>query len=502
MRSVLTARILVVDDEPANVLLLERIVRRAGYTEVRTTTDSRTAMAHFSEFRPDLVLLDLNMPFVDGFTLLAQIAQAVPEGSYLPVLVLTANVTRDARERALSSGARDFVTKPFDPAEVLLRIRNLLQTRFLHLGLEAQLRHAQKLEVIGRLTSGIAHDFNNLLTSIRGNAQLLLMDAPEGDPTREDLREIDDAVGRAVALIRQMMAFSRKQPPVMHEVDVNSVIAGLRGTLLRLLGNDVELEVSADPALGRVLADPGQMEQVIMNLVVNARDAMPGGGTVTIDTRNDGPDAVLSVGDTGMGIPPEARDRIFDPFFTTKGEGYGTGLGLSIVRGIVEQSRGRIEVASETGRGTTFAIAFPRSERPAPAPVPAVVEHEGSVGGTEVVLVVDADDAVRAVVRKALFRAGYRVVEARGAREALDFARDFAGGIDLLITELLLPGMDGLELCRRLASERPSVRTLLMGVDGEQLAGEDGPGRAFLEKPFTHEDLGRSVRQVLEAGPR
>ncbi|HEY7766910.1 hybrid sensor histidine kinase/response regulator [Longimicrobium sp.] len=502
LHSVLHARLLVVDDEPANVLLLERIVRRAGYTEVRSTTDSRTAMAHVSEFRPDIVLLDLNMPFVDGFALLGEIARAVPEGSYLPVLVLTANVSRDARERALSSGAHDFVTKPFDPAEVLLRIRNLLQTRFLHLGLEAQLRHAQKLEVIGRLTSGIAHDFNNLLTSIRGNAQLLLMEAPEGDPAREDLREIDDAVDRAVALIRQLMAFSRKQPPEMREVHLNAVIAGLRNTLLRLLGNEVRLQVSADPALGPVLADPGQVEQVIMNLVVNARDAMPGGGTLTIATRNDGAEALLSIGDTGVGIPPEARDRIFEPFFTTKDEGQGTGLGLSIVSGIVEQSRGRIEVASDAGRGTTFTLAFPRVEPAAPASAPAAAEHGGLVGGTEAVLVVDADERVRAVLRKVLFRAGYRVFEARGAREALDFARDFAGAIDLLVAGLHLPGMDGVELSHRLASERPSLRTLLLGMEGEGVPAGGAPGRAVLRMPFTPHALGRSVRDLLaEAAP-
>jgi CheY-like chemotaxis protein/anti-sigma regulatory factor (Ser/Thr protein kinase) len=298
------------------------------------------------------------------------------------------------------------------------------------------------------------------------------------------------------------MAFSRKQPPALREVDLNSVIAGLRGTLLRLLVDDVEMAVSADPALGRVLADPGQVEQVIMNLVVNARDAMPAGGTINIDTRNAGPDVVLSIGDTGRGIPPEARDRIFEPFFTTKGEGQGTGLGLSIVRGIVEQSRGRIEVQSEDGRGTTFTIAFPRVEQAAALPVPPALQPMDAARGTEVVLVVDREDGIRAVVRKALFRAGYRVVEARDPEEALEFASVYSGGIDVLVAELALPSADGGWLSRRLRDHRPALRTLFLHSGLRNPAA--GPGLEegmLLEKPFTLDALTRAVRELVAAPP-
>lgn len=366
------ARILIVDDEPANVLLLERLLRRAGYGELRSTSDPRQVLAQFREYRPDLVLLDLHMPHVDGFSVLRDLSALIPEETYLPVLVLTSDVTRQSRERALSAGAKDFVTKPFDATEVLLRIRNLLQTRKLHLHLEQQLRHAQKMEVIGRLTSGIVHDFSNLLTAIGGNARLLLMDTRPGAPAPMELTEIEAAVQRAISLTRQILAFSRNEEPVEGIHDLNDVVGGLQRTLLRLLGGAVRLEMRLAPSPVRVRADAGQLEQVLMNLVVNARDAMEDGGTVTIATGVEGPRpdggwwSRLSVSDTGCGMDAPTLSRVFEPYFTTKATGQGTGLGLSIVRGIVERTDGQVEVASAPGRGTTFHVLLPASGDPTP----------------------------------------------------------------------------------------------------------------------------------------
>ncbi|MBA3555867.1 MAG: response regulator [Gemmatimonadales bacterium] len=379
--------------------------------------------------------------------------------------------------------------------------------------LESQLRQAQKMEALGRFAGGVAHDFNNLLTAIQGYASLLLFDLGPIDPRREDLEEIRKASERAAALTRQILAFSHRQVSEPEPVDLNLLIEDLERMIPRLIGEDVAVVTALDPGLGVVNADPRQLEQVIMNLVVNARDAMPEGGRLTIETANEavaeddpraspdlppGPYIVLTVGDTGTGIDPEIQANIFDPFFTTKEPGRGTGLGLSTVYGIVKQIGGHIEVDSELGRGADFRIYLPelpgarveRAARPAALPAPR---------GSETILLVEDEESVRVFANKALEKQGYTVLEARHGRDALMRLAEHAGPVHLVITDMVMPEMSGGELARRLAGERPEVPVLFMSgySDGEIAHRGLGATSAYLQKPFTSDVLARKVREVL-----
>ncbi|HVH08708.1 MAG TPA: PAS domain S-box protein [Gemmatimonadales bacterium] len=382
--------------------------------------------------------------------------------------------------------------------------------------LEQQLRQAQKMEAVGRLAGGIAHDFNNILTAITGYADLLLEDLATNDPRRQDAEEIHKAADRAAGLTRQLLAFSRQQVLQPRVVDLNALVSELEKMLRRLLGEDVTLATALAPGLGRVRADPGQLEQVIMNLAVNARDAMPHGGKLTLETGDvalGGPSAadlypappgayvMLAVRDTGVGMDPETQGHLFEPFFTTKEKGKGTGLGLATVYGIVKQSGGFIWVTSELGVGNTFNIYLPRVE--------AAVEPVGSRGaqmpvarGTETVLVAEDEAPVRAVARQTLERYGYRVLEAPSAEAALDVAERYSGPIHLLLTDVIMPGLSGRELATRLAARRPETRVIYMsGYTDDEITrhGVLEPGFTFVQKPFTPEALARAVREVLDS---
>jgi PAS domain S-box-containing protein len=389
---------------------------------------------------------------------------------------------------------------------------------------EEQLRQAQKMEAVGRLAGGIAHDFNNLLTVIGANASMLLQDAPEASQEREDLQEIRSAADRAAGLTRQLLAFSRKQIIQPCVLDLNTVVGDTQKMLSRVIGEDVRLQTALEPRLRPVLADAGQMEQIILNLAVNARDAMPGGGTLTVETRTatvaehaaplypgaePGDQAVvLTVRDTGHGMDGETKARIFEPFFTTKGPGQGTGLGLSTVYGIVQQSGGDIRVRSEPGRGTSFQIYLPcarASVLPAAddtrAPLPAAA-------ASETILLVEDEPAVRRLGRRILERGGYAVVEAGSAAAALDLADRHPGPIHLLLTDVVMPGMSGKALADRLGGRMPRLRVLFTSGYTDDAIVQHGvlePGIAFLEKPFTPDVLLRRVREVLgtpaEAAP-
>ncbi len=383
--------------------------------------------------------------------------------------------------------------------------------------LEEQLRQAQKMEAFGQLAGGVAHDFNNLLTVISGNTDLLLADSPADDPKRAALTDIRAAGERAANLTRQLLAFSRKQILEPRLVDVHGVIRGIEKMLRRLIGEDVDIltDLAADPSF--VTVDPGQLEQVVMNLAVNARDAMPRGGRITIRTRNVGPGeaqdsdetggrrqrprVAISVSDTGTGIPPEAKDHLFEPFFTTKEVGKGTGLGLATVYGIVKQSGGDVTVESESGKGATFTVVLPSQPAPLRRGVSGI--SPGAVPrGTETVLVVEDEDAVRRIVQVALESAGYRVVQARNGPEALDAARKHAGTIDLVVTDVVMPGMSGRELAEKILKERPAVRLLFMSGYTDDATVRHGIVEsrvAFLQKPFSPRALARKVREVLDS---
>jgi signal transduction histidine kinase len=382
---------------------------------------------------------------------------------------------------------------------------------------EKQLVQSQKLEAVGRLAGGISHDFNNLLTVILGYTDISKRSLEEGDPLLRNLEEISKASERASSLTRQLLAFSRKQVKQPKVFDVNTVVSDHRKMLRRMIGEDVELRVSLEPELGNIKADPVQLEQVIMNLVVNARDAMPKGGKLSIETSNvyldesyardhvsvvPGEYVMLAISDTGCGMDEETRQQIFEPFFTTKEPGKGTGLGLSMVYGIVRQSGGNIWVYSEEGTGTTFKIYFPRVTAEAQ-------EYKRTNGaaevpkGCETILLVEDAALVRTLARQVLETAGYRVLEAASAEAALNVCEGINGTrIDLLLTDVVMPGMSGNEMSKILLARQPDMPVLYMSGYTDDAIVEHGvlePGINFLQKPFSPGALAMKVREVLDA---
>jgi two-component system, cell cycle sensor histidine kinase and response regulator CckA len=384
--------------------------------------------------------------------------------------------------------------------------------------LEEQLRQSQKMEAVGLLAGGVAHDFNNLLTVISGSTELLLGDAADLDPSRGRLQAIRTAADQAAALTRQLLAFSRKQVLQPKVLDLNAAVSETESMLRRLIGAHIELTTALDPNLGLVRADPGQIGQVILNLAVNARDAMAAGGRLTIETANldldeaearhrlalePGRYVTISVTDTGHGMDEETQARIFEPFFTTKEQGRGTGLGLATVYGILAQSGGGIDVRSAPGAGTTFTVCLPcldegAAEREGPARVPRPAR------GSETILLVEDETAVRTLFVDVLDAEGYTVLAADDVEDALRLCDEHGGPIELMLTDVVMPGMSGPELAGRLLRARPALKVVFMsGYTDDAVArnGELGPGALFLQKPFSIDVLLRTVREVLDAGP-
>jgi two-component system, cell cycle sensor histidine kinase and response regulator CckA len=382
--------------------------------------------------------------------------------------------------------------------------------------LQDQLRQAQKMEAIGRLAGGVAHDFNNLLSVIMGYTSLAIDGMSENDPLRSQLGEVLGASERARDLTRQLLAFSRQQVLEPRIVDLNRIVGQLERMLERLIGEDVELITVKAPDLGHVLVDPSQIEQVVMNLVVNARDAMPKGGKLTIETANvildetyasdhenvsPGPHVMLAVVDTGHGMDRATQARIFEPFFTTKEVGRGTGLGLSTVFGVVRQSGGHVYVYSEPGKGAAFKVYFPRVTGSEP-----VLQAHRAVAprsSSETVLVLEDEEQVRRVVVAMLQRGGYRVIEATRAAEALEIASDPTLTIDLLLTDIVMPGMSGPEVVQLMREVRPSLKAICMSGYTDETVVRHGileSGIAFLQKPITPDSLRHKVRSVLDDG--
>jgi PAS domain S-box-containing protein len=385
-----------------------------------------------------------------------------------------------------------------------------------HRALEQQLRQAQKMEAIGRLAGGIAHDFNNLLMVISGYCEFLVEGTASDPKLNGPSKEIANAAQRATALTRQLLAFSRKQMLAPKVLDLNAIVTENLKMLTRMIGEDIELVMTPSPDLGSVKADPGQIEQVIMNLAVNARDAMPSGGKLTIETGNvsldenyarfhaplkPGEYIMLAISDTGMGMDSDTQNRIFEPFFTTKGS-KGTGLGLSTVYGIIKQSEGYIWVYSERGKGTTFKIYLPRVTATGEMIMPgALVEQSAAEIGREVVLLVEDESTLRGLVRQYLQNQGYTVLEAHSGASALRSASYYSGPIHLLLTDVIMPGMNGRELAQQLTAVRPDTRVLYMSGYTENVIGHNGtldPGVNLLQKPFTLPALKARVREALD----
>jgi two-component system cell cycle sensor histidine kinase/response regulator CckA len=517
-------RVLILEDNENDAELLLRELRRQNYEPVYHRVDSAEGMNEALDREPwSLIISDYSMP---QFTAMHAIEILRRKNLDLPFVIVSGTIGEETAAIAMKSGAHDFLTKgkltrlgaaierelrdaderrEHKKAEVALRRS------------EEQLRQSQKVEAIGRLAGGIAHDFNNLLTIINGYTELLLARIPGEDRMSRDINEIRKAGQRAASLTRQLLAFSRKQILEPKVLDLNTIVVDLEKMLRRLIGEDVELVISPAADLRRTKADPGQIEQVIMNLVVNARDAMPQGGKLTLETANvDLDDAyaarhvgvragayiLLAVSDTGCGMDKESMTHIFEPFYTTKGPGKGTGLGLSTVYGIVKQSGGNVWPYSEPGRGTTFKIYLPQAE--------GVVDRmtrdgrrPGAPRGSETILLVEDQKELRELVRQMLEMNGYTVVAASEGLEALEICKQHTGAIHLMLSDVVMPQMGGRELAQRLASLRPTMKVLYMSGYTSNAIVHHGildPGTAFLQKPFTPDGLACKVREVLDEG--
>jgi two-component system, cell cycle sensor histidine kinase and response regulator CckA len=382
--------------------------------------------------------------------------------------------------------------------------------------LEERSGQSQRMEALGRLAGGVAHDFNNLLTIIGGYSNMVLDGLDAKNPLRKEVEPIAEAAERASALTRQLLAFSRRQLLQPKIVDLNRLITKMNKMLRRVIGEDIELKLALRPDVGRIKADPGQIEQVIMNLAVNARDAMPSGGALSVITENrevvsgdgspdlaEGSYVLLSISDTGTGMDPYTRAHIFEPFFTTKAKGKGTGLGLATVYGIVKQAGGDIQVDSEPGKGSWFRIYLPRTRK---APKGQRTEtHRRPRRGSETILLVEDEPGVRTLAREMLARLGYRVLEAPDAAAALAVWDGAQKPIDLLLTDVIMPHVSGLELAEKLTALRPGLKVLYISGYTDEVIARHGvvqDGALLLQKPFSRKELGLKVRAILDAGSK
>jgi signal transduction histidine kinase len=447
-------------------------------------------------------------------------------GHDLPFILVSAVVSEETAVTAMKAGAHDYIMKR-NLARLVPAIERELreaQTRAARKAAEtalrqseAQLRQTQKIEAVGRLAAGVAHDFNNILTAIMGHSELLLRQLDADDPRRKNAEQIEKVTYLAAGLTRQLLTFSRKQVIEPRVLNLNAVILDIKKMLRRLIGEDIEFCTLLDPAAGHIKADPGQIEQVIMNLAVNARDAMPNGGKLTVTTANTtldknhlnnfpdmdaGDYVMLAIADTGTGMSEEVKAHLFEPFFTTKPSGQGTGLGLATCFGIVKQNASHINVHSEVGSGTTFKIYFPQVQS---ALEPPRVRNQPTeaAGGNETVLLVEDEPVVRELAVATLREKGYLVVEAVNGEEGLRLARQHDGKIDLVLTDVVMPVMGGKEMADALRTYHPDTKVLFTSGYTEEALGHHGvllPGIGFLPKPYLTTTLTRKVREVLDEG--
>jgi signal transduction histidine kinase len=571
------AKVLVIDDAPTNRDLITTLLGYCGHQSLEAR-DGREGLEVVYAERPDLVIVDLLMPTMNGYEFVSRVRRD-PAIAQTPVVFYSASLqNEETRALAKACGVSQVLSKPTSPEEVVrvveealgagkpptllspenpssaIEVVQVLNNRLFLNNKELQdlnarleqrvaertaeletanrrlreqiverekteegLRQFQRLEAVGRLAGGVAHDFNNLLGVILGQSEILL-DRSLEDASIRGIEMIRKAAERGASLTRQLLAFSRQQVLESRIVDLNAVVTDLHSLLQRLIGEDIELVFRTDPKLGRVKADPGQLEQVIMNLAINARDAMPQGGKLTIATENaeldetyvdrhsmvqPGPYVVLVVSDNGCGMDAEILSHMFEPFFTTKELGKGTGLGLATVYGIVKQSGGYVWAYSEPGQGTSFKIYLPRVEAPADTPIPA--EATGKpVRGSETILIVEDDDSLRELTGEFLQSSGYTVIEARRPDEALRISEQREGPIDFLLTDVIMPGMNGRQLAAQLASSRPKMKVLYISGYTDDAIMQHGlleEGIAFLQKPYTRYALTRKVRDVLDSAP-
>ena len=516
-------RFIHLESNPADAALIATTLRDAGILcQLKQAQTREEFLAALRQEGFSLVLADTAVPGFDGATALSLARTLHPD---VPFLFVSDTQGEEFAIDMMQHGATDYISKQrlgrLVPSikRTLRELDERLERRRAEDALrvsEKQFRQAQKMEAVGRLAGGLAHDFNNLLTVIMGHSQVLLGELPSGNPIRAKIEEMQKAGERAASLIRQLMAFSRKQPLEPKILPLNSVVGNVESMLRRLIGEDIQLVIRPDPFNGHVKADPGQLEQVLMNLVVNARDAMPNGGLLAIETSQTelartpmhhlhplplGQYVKLTVTDTGCGMNADVLAHLFEPFFTTKEEHKGTGLGLSTVFGIVTTCGGGIDVCSQVGHGTTFDLYFPRVTPQAPT-ANATAPQGRLRQGSETILLVEDDSGVRNLVRHELVKTGYQVIEAKNGVEACLTATQQSYHVDLLLTDVVMPGMNGRELAQHLSVIKPNLRVLFMSGYLDDISvnsGMDPHRTTFLQKPFTPDLLLRTVRALLDS---
>jgi signal transduction histidine kinase len=492
---------LLAEDSEDDAMLLVRTLRRDDFAVTHERVESASALsAALDNAQWDVVISDYNMPAFTGYEAL-QIVRAHDRD--LPFIFVSGSIGEDVAVAAMRAGAQDYVMKGnlarLAPA-ISREIKELRDRK----RLEAQFLQAQKMESVGQLAGGIAHDFNNLLTVIMSYSEFLLEDLGPDDVRREEVLQIRSAAEAATNLSRQLLVFSRAEVLRPQVVQVNGVVREATKLLKRLIGEDIELVLALADDAGSVEVDPGLLAQAVLNLAINARDAMPTGGKLVIETRNtdgeQGPETTLAVSDNGSGMDATVQARMFEPFFTTKAPGKGTGLGLAQVYTAVKQYRGSLNVYSEPGVGTTFKIHLPRVVTSSDVARPELAPPEMSRSG-EVVFIVEDAATVRAVARQVLERFGYTVLEAPDGVTALHLAARYPGEIHLLMTDVVMPGMSGRVLADRFREVRPSTRVLFASGytdDAVQHLGVLERGALYLHKPFTPEALARKVREAID----
>jgi signal transduction histidine kinase len=505
--------------------MLLRVLRKAGYEVVyERVFNAATMKDALRQKKWDVVISDYEMPGFGGFEALQVLKDS---GLDLPFILASSVVTEETAVAAMKAGAHDFIMKGrlarLVPAierelrEAETRVARKAAEEALRQS-EEQFRQAQKLEAVGRLAAGVAHDFNNILTAITGHGEMLIRQMEANDARRGHVEQIQKAATMAAGLTRQLLTFSRKQVIEPRVLKLNDVVHDIEKMIRRIIGEDIEFDTQLDPEAGHIKADPGQIEQVIMNIAVNARDAMPNCGELRITTTNTtlderyvknfpelraGDYVMLSIADTGIGMTDQVKAHLFEPFFTTKSAGKGTGLGLATCFGIVQQSDGHINVHSELGRGTTFTIYFPRVKS-AVEPQQARGPQRDVVGGNETVLLVEDETSVRELTALTLRQKGYTVFEAVNGQDGLRTAHQKKGEIDLVLTDVVMPLMGGKQMADAIHAAYPKTKVLFTSGYTEEAIGHHGvlrPGIVFLQKPYVTATLASKVREVLDEEP-
>lgn len=509
-------RILMVEDTVTDAFLIERELRQANINFISKRVEASEAfLRNLEEFQPDIVLSDFTLPQFSGLEALRLLKERYQD---IPFILITGSLTEEVAVECMKEGAHDYILKTSLkrlPSAVL----NALQKRKVEIALERseeQLRQAQKLEAVGQLAGGVAHDFNNILTVISGYSEILMKKIAADDPNHARVQEIKRAAERASSLTRQLLAFSRKQVLQPKRFDLNSLVTDMSRMLLRLIGEDIDLVTVLTHEFAQINADPGQIEQVLMNLIVNARDAMPNGGKIIIETSilemdsvhprthvptKPGRYVMLGVTDNGLGIDEETQKHIFEPFYTTKKLGKGTGLGLSTVYGIVKQSGGYVWVNSEVGHGTSFKIYLPLDLEES--------EHLSSttlhlVRGGETLLLVEDEPQIRCLAVEFLSECGYDILVASNGNEALEIVKRCSDRIELIITDVVMPHMSGRELAEQVSEINSAIKVLYMSGYTNDAILRHGVLESetwFIQKPFAPDALAAKVREILD-GPQ